>query len=1019
MSRDPLSKTHPRLAKEWHPTRNKGVTPRDVTRGSGLEVWWKCRMGSDHVWKTKVRARAISGNGCPYCSGRIASSNRNLLTWCHKNGEFGKRLIREFVHQENAEPMSAYTPGGKMPIKWRCEECDEIWSSAANYRTSNRIGCPYCRGMRVGSKNNLAVRFPLIAREWHPDNNGSLRPSDVVPGSSRKVWWRCKKAKDHEWQATPASRTSPSAGRGCPFCRGLKVAPSNCLSTTHPAIAKEWHQSKNKNVNASSVTSGSNKKVWWQCPEVKSHVYDMPIVNRTGQGQGCPFCVGRRVDRTNSLEAVYPKIARQWHPTKNRDLTAASVTAGSNRRIWWKCGNGPDHEWQSTINARRGEDSCPFCPPRILKLPVTNSLATWCKQHGGFGLEVLSQWDTKKNKKLKPSQVIYLAQRVSIHWQCSVAPDHQWSASPYERTIKRQTCPFCKRRKTSSTNNLAGRFPNLLPWIHPKKTPGLDPSAISPLHHVPIWWKCPEGPDHEFLASPNAMQGENRCGFCDGKRVSVTNSLETQFPDIAREFDVSRNQPLTPKSVTYATGKKVWWRCSINPKHRWRAVVSNRTTGGQGCPHCVMAPRSRREIFLATELAHLYQAELGDHKIISTGRILDADIIIRSHKLVVEYDGSYWHQNKIQKDKEKVTKLRALGWRVIRIREAPLVRLQKHDVTTTDREPLHEVAAKVLEAAETLGIRAMQSSTKYRRLGRLITADIAEKRVRELLKTPQSAAARSANERWNAFFNELIAFGKQHKHYEPSVIAGDSVQKLRRWVRAQRTEYQSGRLSVQRVVALEGLDGWNWEQYDSLWEKKFSQLQAHSESTKSVHVRQSNDPNKESLRHWVINQRILKHRNRLAPSRVTRLESLPGWSWTPLDKQWQDAFQLLLQFVARHGTSDVKQNHIEDGFKLGIWLNKQRGRYRRGNLPQDRIQLLESQPDWKWEPRQDRTSTALAALHAFTARTGHSKVPIRHVEDGLKLGQFVYNVRGRYARRELSASLKTQLESIPNWSWNR
>jgi very-short-patch-repair endonuclease len=432
-----------------------------------------------------------------------------------------------------------------------------------------------------------------------------------------------------------------------------------------------------------------------------------------------------------------------------------------------------------------------------------------------------------------------------------------------------------------------------------------------------------------------------------------------------------------------------------------------------------MAPRSRREIFLATELAHLYQGELGDHKIISTGRIIDADIIIRSHKLVVEYDGSYWHQNKILKDKEKITKLRALGWRIIRIREAPLGRLQKHDVTTTDREPLHEVVAKVLEAAESLGIRATQSSMKYRRLGQLITADTAEKRVRELLKTPQSAAARSANARWNAYFNELIAFGRKHKRYEPSVISGESAQKLRRWVRAQRIEYQSGRLLPQRVIALEGLDGWNWEHYDSLWEKKFSQLQNHSELTRSVHIRKSNNPNKESLRHWVINQRILKRRNRLTSSRVARLESLSGWSWNPLNEQWQDAFQLLLQFVARHGTSDVKQNHIEDGFKLGIWLNKQRGRYRRGNLPPDRIQLLESQPDWKWEPRQDRTSAALAALRAFTARTGHSKVPIRHVEDGLKLGQFVYNVRGRYARRELSASLTAQLLSIPNWSWNR
>ncbi|OLN24302.1 zinc-ribbon domain-containing protein [Desulfosporosinus metallidurans] len=41
--------------------------------------------------------------------------------------------------------------------------------------------------------NDLATTKPEIVQEWHPTKNGNLKPSDVVAGSERKVWWKCKK----------------------------------------------------------------------------------------------------------------------------------------------------------------------------------------------------------------------------------------------------------------------------------------------------------------------------------------------------------------------------------------------------------------------------------------------------------------------------------------------------------------------------------------------------------------------------------------------------------------------------------------------------------------------------------------------------------------------------------------------------------------------------------------------------------------------------------------------------------
>ncbi len=44
-----------------------------------------------------------------------------------------------------------------------------------------------------------------------------------------------------------------------------------------------------------------------------------------------------------------PELVAQWHPTKNGQLTPCDVTAGSGRKVWWKCPKGDDHEWPAIV----------------------------------------------------------------------------------------------------------------------------------------------------------------------------------------------------------------------------------------------------------------------------------------------------------------------------------------------------------------------------------------------------------------------------------------------------------------------------------------------------------------------------------------------------------------------------------------------------------------------------------------------------------------------------------------------
>ena len=54
------------------------------------------------------------------------------------------------------------------------------------------------------------------------------------------------------------------------------------------------------------------------------------------------------------------------------------------------------------------------------------------------------------------------------------------------------------------------------------------------------------------------------------------------------------------------------------------------------------------------------------------GKNHKVDVLLASKRLIIEYDGSKWHENKNQKDQNKSVSLQNSGWTVIRVRSQPL-----------------------------------------------------------------------------------------------------------------------------------------------------------------------------------------------------------------------------------------------------------------------------------------------------------------------------------------------------------
>ncbi len=292
---------------------------------------------------------------------------------------------------------------------------------------------------------SLSTKFPEIAKEWHPEKNGDLKPQDVSPKSHKRAWWLCPESTcehPHEWEVYIHSRTSRNRRSSCPFCTNRKfLCPCTSLAKMYPDLLKEWHPEKNGDLNPEEISPRTHRKVWWLCPKSNCdhpHEWEAAIGERTRQKPtGCPFCPGRLLCYCNSLAKLRPDLVKEWHPEKNGNLKPENVSLKSGKKVWWICSKSScehPHEWQSTISNRSDKGSgCPFCTHQ--KCPCK------CVSFAILYPELLKDWDYDKNKNLDPS-CVYPGYNLHVWWLCSKC-NNSWRARLLARTFRKTQCKQC------------------------------------------------------------------------------------------------------------------------------------------------------------------------------------------------------------------------------------------------------------------------------------------------------------------------------------------------------------------------------------------------------------------------------------------------------------------------------------------------------------------------------------------------------------------------------------------------
>ena len=573
----------PKVAREFHPSKNESLKVEEVTVGSRHKIWWKCPVGHEYQATPNSRlGRREKGKiqGCPYCSGRLASPENNLLV-CFPD------IAKELDEKKSGLKASSITPSSGQDVWWKCSKGHSYQSRVAN-RTHLGTGCKYCgtennSPRAVSDEYNLAVDYPDIATEWHSTKNGDLTPDTVTSGSKRVVWWSCKKGC--EWQAQINGRTD---GRGCPYCAGNKVGFGNDLKSLFPEVASEWDYEKNHPKRPEEFTKGSTKKAWWECS--KGHSWDAIIHSRTGNGRGCPHCTNQssraEIRLLTELRQFFPKShSRIKFEGREADifLEELNLVIEYDGAHWHKGKEAKDKE-KSEFFELLGKRVI-----RVRERPLS-SITSNCIEVSDDIFANKGEVDRVLSFVLSNfSNAIPSEKLVSIRQYLNYS-DFQ-NDTEYKKYLSYFPSPFPE-------HSLQEVFPEVVREWHPTKNAPLTPRHFTSKSDAVVWWVCEKGHEWEAkIASRTPSTGKRKkghgCPYCSGHRVSNLNSISSLFPEFVGEWHSSKNGANTPDSISFGNRTiDIWWVCHRG--HEW-VSTANRRFGNvkrrghksiKTCPHC-------------------------------------------------------------------------------------------------------------------------------------------------------------------------------------------------------------------------------------------------------------------------------------------------------------------------------------------------------------------------------------------------------------------------------------------------
>ena len=242
--------------------------------------------------------------------------------------------------------------------------------------------------------------------------------------------------------------------------------------------------------------------------------------------------------------------------------------------------------------------------------------------------------------------------------------------------------------------------------------------------------------------------------------------------------------------------------------------------------------------------------------------------------------------------------------------------------------------------------------------------------------------------------------------------------RLGAWIAAQRTAYRGihnwGKLTRDRADLLAALPDWTWDPIEDQWMKLF-------EATRNTSIENSGAPissgyvDKDGLKvgTWIVSQRVAYLSDQLDDGKRSLLESLPNWSWDPIEDRWLSMYEATRVASINANGLPIRFHYVnEDGLRIGSWIIQQRRNKMKGKLGVEKAKMLEELPGWTWDPRDENWELGYLLLRQFVDLHGSANPNKDYEIDGFKLGSWLGRQRSQHKKGLLSDDQKSRLEEL-------
>ena len=352
------------IAQEWDYEANVGIDPSQLSVGSGIIVWWKCRGG--HKWATPARQRTRDGEGtgCPKCNpqtSRVEVAIRlvleDIFASVEANVDFHGHNVdvlikpKALIVQLDGYPWHLHTYERDFELSLLADKYDIRLLRIRDLRLPKLQGCDVLQAPKYYYRKSGLKELIQKLIDW------VMQELELNPQELKQAMKWCK----------PSDEVVQSVIlRAHDISRGGRHKEEDSLLHRFPEIAKEAISS----IDTSRIHYRSNLKVEWQCMECDEN-WETSVHHRTKRGTGCPSCArakhGEKFQRQNVAAKGwfgqnYPHLIEQWDDEQNRGVDAQLLSAGSQVKVWWKCEKG--HVWKTRVKLRTSGSGCPKCARR-------------------------------------------------------------------------------------------------------------------------------------------------------------------------------------------------------------------------------------------------------------------------------------------------------------------------------------------------------------------------------------------------------------------------------------------------------------------------------------------------------------------------------------------------------------------------------------------------------------------------------------------------------------------------------